>query len=97
MPLRSEDFEEWLEHPATRAVRAWATRKREALKEQWATGQFTGSFDIEMAVKNAGATGAASAYLELIELDFESLTTEIEDGESEWITAPGPSNTNPAV
>jgi hypothetical protein len=34
-----------------------------------------------MAVKNAGATGACSAYLELIEITFETLNEEKEDGE----------------
>ena len=92
MPLRSEAFDEWVQHPVTRALREkWATRRREALKERWASGEFTGSFSTEMAVKNAGATGAASAYLELIELDFESLITELEDGEYVRIEAAGAS------
>jgi hypothetical protein len=64
----------------TQELRAWAGRKRQALMESWATGNFSDGFDVAMAVKNAGATGACSAYLELIEIDFETLNEEKEDG-----------------
>ena len=62
-------------------LRQWALRKREALKESWANGSYSDGFDVAMAVKNAGATGACSAYLELIEITFETLNEEKEDGE----------------
>jgi hypothetical protein len=46
---------------------------REDLKECWAQGDFSAAFDVEMAVKNAGATGACSAYKDLLEIDAEDL------------------------
>jgi hypothetical protein len=55
----------------------WASRKRENLKEAWANGQFTAAFDIEMMAKNAGATGAASVFQELVEIEYETLKAEI--------------------
>ena len=75
------EFLEWLEHPMTEQLRAWARRKREALKESWAQGSFSDGFDVAMAVKNAGATGACSAYLEVEKMDFETLSEELDDGE----------------
>jgi hypothetical protein len=39
----------------------------------WANGEFSAAFEMEMAVKNAGATGFCSAMQELIDLDYDSL------------------------
>lgn len=46
---------------------------REALKEQWADGQFTAAFTTEMLAKNAGATGACSAYGVILEFEAEDI------------------------
>jgi len=51
----------------------WAARRREALKESWANGEMSAAFDMEMAVKNAGATGGCSVYRELLNLDVSDL------------------------
>ncbi len=64
----------------TEQMRQWAKRKREALKERWASGEFSDGFDVAMAVKNAGATGACSAYLEIEQIEFETLLEELDDG-----------------
>lgn len=47
--------------------------------ELWAGGNFSAAFDMEMAVKNAGATGACSVYASIIELDYEQIAKEEED------------------
>jgi hypothetical protein len=65
-----EQWEEWLQHPCTKALREWAREKLAGLKDEWASGTFTASFDIEMMAKNAGATGACSVYAEVEEMDF---------------------------
>lgn len=46
---------------------------REHLKESWANGEFTAAFDIEMMAKNAGATGAASAYQRILDIELIDL------------------------
>lgn len=51
----------------------WVRERRENLKESWANGEFTAAFDIEMMAKNAGATGAASAYSEVLNIDSSDL------------------------
>ncbi len=68
-----QDWSEWLQNPCTKALREWANKERETLKEQWAAGSFSASFDIEMAVRNAGATGACSVYTFIEELDFNQI------------------------
>ena len=69
MPSEKE-WSEWLQHPCTKRLRFWADQTRLDLMEQWAEGNFSAAFDMEMAVKNAGATGACSVYLDVRELDF---------------------------
>lgn len=58
--------------------------------ESWANGQFSDGFDVAMAVKNAGATGACSAYLEVMEVNFETLNEELDDDKSKWPVPEGP-------
>lgn len=47
--------------------------QRESLKEQWANGAFSAAFKVEMAVKNAGATGACSIIQDLLELSPDDI------------------------
>lgn len=54
----------------------WVSQEREALKESWANGSFSASLDAEMIAKNAGATGACSAYFEILNVEFEDLYGE---------------------
>jgi len=58
------------------------------LMELWASGAFTGTFDIEMAVKNAGATGACSVYQFVQELDYLVIAEE-DDAKQEWTGTEG--------
>lgn len=41
--------------------------------QAWADGTFSAQFTMEMAVKNAGATGACSAYQDILNLEAEDL------------------------
>ena len=75
----SEDWSEWLQNPCTKMLREWACMQRDSLKEQWATGSFTASFEIETIARNAGATGACSVYVEVEELDFNQIIGVISD------------------
>lgn len=47
--------------------------------EGWATGTYTAAFGIEMAVKNAGATGGCSVYAQIVEMDYDLIFGE-QDG-----------------
>lgn len=76
-----EQFKGWLRDPCTLMFREYARRRRMALMETWARGEFSAAFDVEMAVKNAGATGACSIWEEVIEPVFQSIIDEVTDGE----------------
>lgn len=80
MPTQAE-WKEWLQHPCTKRLRHWAAVGRQEKMEMWASGEFSAAFDMEMAVKNAGATGACSIYKELIELDYDLIVTGASDEE----------------
>lgn len=68
-----EEFDSWKGQRMTQLVMEVMRKHREALKEQWANGSFSDSFDMAMAVKNAGATGACSAYQMILDLDYQDI------------------------
>lgn len=73
MSFKQEDFDAWKDHPITKDFFAWVEEQRETLKEQWAGGAFTGPSIEETTIRNSAATGAASAYDAVLELDFDQL------------------------
>ena len=93
MAVTQEDWEQWLELAPTKALREWARRERQELMELWAGGSFSAAFDVEMAVKNAGATGACAIYQFIQELDFSNIV-EIENAESIGAGTQGSSGTD---
>lgn len=58
--------------------------------EAWANGTFSAAFSVEMAVKNAGATGACSVYEEVIELDYQQIAIGGSDDTKEGGEQVGP-------
>lgn len=51
----------------------------QGLKDRWAQGDFSASFELEMLVKNAGATGACSVYTDIVDLDYNQIVTGAAD------------------
>ena len=79
-PMPSEEeWAEWLIHPCTKRLRFWAEHERMQLMTRWSEGEFSAAFDMEMAVKNAGATGACSVYVNLIDPDYQQIVMEPSD------------------
>lgn len=76
-----EEWNEWKAHPATKSLVKYMQQSRMQLMELWANGDFSAAFSVEMAVKNAGATGACSAYKELMELDYNQIVIGASDEE----------------
>lgn len=92
-----EEWQEWLMHPCTKRLRYWAEVEREGLKEAWANGDFSAAFDMEMAVKNAGATGACSILVEVIDLPYDKVVIGASDEsqtEPNRTQAPGSSSSS---
>ncbi len=61
----------------TQAVWALLHQEREDLKEKWADGFFTAASYDETCIRNAAATGAASVYAKLIDIDFEEVEASV--------------------
>jgi len=78
---QEELFQEWKRHPVTKQLLTWATKERESLKEQWAAGNFSAAFSLEMAVKNAGATGYCNCLATLLDMDYDTLEGYLHDAE----------------
>lgn len=66
-----EAWNDWLNHPCTKRLRSWADGARFDLMELWAAGNFSAAFTTEMAVKNAGATGACSVYEHVRDMNYQ--------------------------
>lgn len=80
--LTKEEFEGWLAHPATKALRARLSAERETRRQQWEGGAFTHyEGDITATVlRNVHETGYCKglAFVETVELD--DLQGESRDG-----------------
>jgi len=86
-----EEWSDWLQHPCTKRLRFWAEKDRLGLMEMWAKGNFSAAFDTEMAVKNAGATGACSVYADVIELNYDLIVIGASDEPgSQQLVGPDP-------
>lgn len=95
MPERmptEEEWQEWLHHPCTKRLRFWAAQTREELRNLWEDGTFSASFETEMIVKNAGATGACSVLKDLVDPDYEKIVI----GASDEAKQVGPGTAGPS-
>ena len=77
--LQQEEFEAWLAHPVTQAILGLARRRKEAFKEQWATGAFTDLSQYGTAILNAKAIGGCEQLDWLLELDYHQVRGELSD------------------
>lgn len=81
--LTEQEFNEWREHPGTRALMATLAAKREELKQLWEAGSFT-DYSVEgTALVNVGNLGTCKGYAFVMDFTYESYITEINDGKSE--------------
>ena len=77
--IDERDFNDWLQHPITKVVREVLQKKREELRQAWEGGSFTDYAVETTALVNVGNLGTCKGYAFVAELDFEQLTTELED------------------
>lgn len=89
--LSEEAFKDWLEHPATRALKAWLVKRREDEKERWASGDFVTPDPTATAIRQAAVIGQCKLCAELLALEYEQLVDEEEsNGEYERVGTTGP-------
>lgn len=82
-----ELFNEWKQHPMTRALMDVLEAKRDILRRQWEGGSFTDYDKGTTALVNVGNVGICRGLAFVAELTYEDYVSEIEDGEQERVGA----------
>jgi len=77
--VNEEEFLGWADHPVTKALRKVLRARIELAKERWANGAFLDQSQFATAVENARAIGGCEAAGFVIELDYETLSSELEE------------------
>ena len=77
--LTEEEFNDWLQHPGTVALRAILAAKREALRQRWEGGSFTDYEKDGTILVNVGNLGTCKGYAFAQELTYEQYVSEITD------------------
>lgn len=77
MLLSENEFKEWQQHPATKVLIEWLEAKRAEIREQWELGNYTADTCEKTAMLNASALGIAEGYFDVINLDFETIESDL--------------------
>lgn len=78
--ISEQEFNDWLQHPVTKAVKELLEAKREELRQQWEGGAFTDWDASTMALTNVGNIGTCRGYAFVMDLNYEQYSSEIDDG-----------------
>lgn len=68
-----QEFQDWLEHPATQALRSLLSQEVQTLKDQWASGAFTNEGQYATQMLNASAIGSIRVAERILSVDYEQL------------------------
>jgi len=71
--MTNNEWIEWKNHPVTNEWFDYISRLREKVKEEWANGTYTGTYDSETLQRNSAAIGQASLLMALVDVDFEEI------------------------
>ena len=80
--VTEQEFNDWLQHPVTIAVKEILEEKREKMRQDWEGGSFTDYESTAMSLVNVGNIGTCRGYAFVQELDYVGYTTEVDDGQS---------------
>ena len=84
-----EEFQGWLDHPVTRAVRQMLANKRADLRNEWEMSDPTSYESQTFVLANVANLGWCRGLAFAEALDYESYLTEIENAEPKRAEAPG--------
>lgn len=77
--LTEEEFNGWLAHPGTVALKAILAAKREELRQQWEGGAFTDYARETTALVNVGNLGTCRGYAYVTDFSYEIYVSEMTD------------------
>lgn len=75
-----QEWRDWKQHPCSEVMRIILNNWKEQLKSQWAAGSFTDLSQFGTAILNAKAIGNCEAFDRMIELEYEQLEQELDNG-----------------
>jgi len=77
--LTEEDFNAWLQHPGTIALKKILEAKREELRQHWEGGSFTDYTKDATILVNVGNLGTCKGYAFVTDFTYEQYVSEISD------------------
>jgi len=77
--LTEEEFNAWLQHPGTIALREILAAKREELRQEWEGGSFTDYSKDGTILVNVGNLGTCKGYAFVMEITYEQYVSEMSD------------------
>ena len=77
--LTEEDFNAWLQHPGTIALKKILEVKREELRQNWEGGSFTDYTKDATILVNVGNLGTCKGYAFVTDFTYEQYVSEISD------------------
>lgn len=77
--LTEEDFNAWLQHPGTIALKKIIEAKREELRQSWEGGSFTDYAKDTTILVNVGNLGTCKGYAFVTDFTYEQYVSEISD------------------
>lgn len=75
-----QEWLDWQQHPCSEALRQILRNWQDSLKSQWAAGAFTDLSQFGTAILNAKAIGNCEAFERILDLEYEQLESELDDG-----------------
>jgi hypothetical protein len=78
--ITNSEWQDWKLHRVTRQVLKILEEKVEEGKQHWANGGFVGATAEQTAIVNAMAVGKTQALQAIINMDYETFVSEMDDG-----------------
>lgn len=76
--VTEQEWADWRLHPVTKQYHRRLEQFLESLKQQWVSGNFTSTTVDETAQLNASNIGKAQMLIDILGMDFETLTGDME-------------------
>lgn len=71
MSLSKDDWDNWVQHPVTKALRELARKEQEQLRLNWANGTFVTGDAMHSMAMNAEALGRHQMLAMIVNLEME--------------------------
>lgn len=77
--INENEFNEWLQHPVTAALRELMSKKRQEIKDAWEAGAITDWNEHAHILLNAANIGECKAYSFIQNITYEDYESEVVD------------------